>query len=193
MSAIALALALAQAAPVPPIADAPPEASAESPPAAPPEAPHQRFVLSALVGYGTASLNTNLGLRIGYTTRSRFFVAGAFDYFFGESSEQGSGGFFQTSGVTYFMHQLEIGYSGKVGPVELRPYGGLGPAFGFSYTDGYLGQPGQTSTTAVASTGLVVAIDIGKHAFAGIDGRGLLFVSSIIPQAAFGGVVGARF
>lgn len=188
------------AAPLPPPAPAradfsstPP--SAESPATEPRTDRWQPFVMSAFLGYATSSLNTGLGLRLGYVSKKRVYVGGAFHYHFGESDDVGSTGFVTKTGVTYFIHQFEMGYAAKAGPVELRPYLGFGPAFGFTYREGYtgFGSPGRTHVTAAISPGLSIAVDLGEHLFLGIDGRPIFFVQSSTPQASFGAIAGARF
>jgi len=158
----------------------------------------QPFMMSALIGYGTQSLGTTLALRLAYVAPGRFFIGGLFQYNFGETSEQGFGGFVSTTGVTYFFHQLELGYSGKVGPVEIRPYAGLGPAFGFSSREGFQAnqfvRPETTrATAAITPIALAINVDIGSQAYIGIDGRPIFFPQTMTPQGTFGGVVGARF
>lgn len=158
---------------------------------------HQPFMMSAMVGYGTQSLNGSIALRLAYVAPGRFFIGGLFQYYFGESTTQGIGGFATETGVTYFIHQMELGYSGKIGPVEIRPYAGLGPAVGFSSRSGYqapFSRPDQTrATAAITPIALAINVDVGSHAYVGIDGRPIFFPQTMIPQGSFGGVVGARF
>lgn len=178
---------------------APPPEAAES--RAPAHSAERRpqLVLGAFFGVGSASFGTGLGLRVGYQAKSRVYVGGLFQYHFGESEDSGSPGFITTTGVTYFIHQFEVGYAGKAGPVEIRPYFGVGPGFGFTSREGYLGAstfspPGRTHPTAVITPiGLSVAVDLGNHAYVGIDGRPMFFVQTFIPQGVVGLIAGARF
>lgn len=192
----------ASSAPLPPPsfsrAENPMQPDADHPGERPRDKKRQPFMMSALIGYGTQSLGTTLALRVAYVAPGRFFIGGIFQYNFGETTQQGFGGFVQTTGVTYFFHQLELGYSGKVGPVEIRPYAGLGPAFGFSSREGFqanqFARPETTRATAATTPiALAVNVDVGANVYIGVDGRPIFFPQTLTPQGTFGGVVGARF
>lgn len=192
----------AASAPLPPPAiaraDGPMEPDADRPAEAQRAKRRPPFMMSALVGYGTQSLGTALALRLAYVAPGGFFIGGLFQYNFGESSEQGFGGFVSRTGVTYFFHQMEIGYAGKIGPVEVRPYAGLGPAFGFSSREGFQAnafvRPETTrATAAITPIALAINVDVSSHVYIGVDGRPIFFPQTMTPQGTFGGVVGARF
>ncbi|MBS2019240.1 MAG: hypothetical protein JST00_40630 [Deltaproteobacteria bacterium] len=186
-------------APLPPPTPAEPtqaSAGAEIPdrdaPAGEPAARHRAFVMSGIVGLGTGNMNTGLGLRVGYLSKKRVYIGGLFQYHFGESSDQGFAGFTSTSSVTYFFHQFEMGYAAKAGPMEIRPYIAMGPAFGFTSRESYLSSNDRTRVTLSISPGLTMSVDLGSAFFVGLDGKPVIFPQAGIVHGMFGAVVGAR-
>jgi hypothetical protein len=79
--------------------------------------------VSALVGYGTNSLNLGFGARIGYTLPAvPVYIGGTFVYHLGTS--ESFLGYEISSHAMYFG--AEGGYNVSAGPVVVRPYLGLG-------------------------------------------------------------------
>lgn len=187
----------ASQAPLPPPAPSAPSVVAETPDRdageAEPAPRHRGFVMSGFVGLGTGSMNTGLGLRIGYLSSKRVYIGGLFQYHLGESSDQGFAGFASRSSVTYFFHHFEMGYAAKAGAMEIRPYLAMGPAFGFTARESFQSSSDSTRVTLSISPGLAMSVDLGSAIFVGLDGKPVIFPQAKVVQGMFGAVVGARF
>jgi hypothetical protein len=88
--------------------------------------PHGSAAL--LVGYGFKDYsNFGIGARGGYTLAQNIYIGGLLQYHFGKSEGPATGN------IYYFG--VEGGYDFHVDPVIIRPYLGLGPAFGHASVD----------------------------------------------------------
>lgn len=103
---------------------------AEAPPAeAVREDEGTRWTVAPLFGYGTADLKFGLGARAGYTFKDTpVYIGGTFLYHFGTSSPELVGATTE-SDRHYYYPAVEGGYDFNLGPVTVRPYGGLGILF----------------------------------------------------------------
>ena len=78
--------------------------------------------VGALLGYGFKDgVGFGLGVRGGYTLPMNVYLGGTFVYHLGKSEGEAS--------VNIFYLGVEGGYDISAGPVVVRPYLGLGPAF----------------------------------------------------------------
>ena len=82
----------------------------------------EKWTVGAMIGDGFKDgVNFGLGVRGGYTLPQNIYVGGTFVYHFGTSAGDAS--------VNVFYLGPEAGYDIQAGPVVVRPYLGLGPAF----------------------------------------------------------------
>lgn len=89
----------------------------------------KRWSAAPLLGYGTADLKFGVGARAGYTFDSRVYVGGTFLYHFGNSNVETTGLGVTDTNRTFYYPAGEAGYDIGVGPVLVRPYGGVGVIF----------------------------------------------------------------
>jgi hypothetical protein len=93
----------------------------------------KRWSAAPLLGYGTNDLGIGLGARAGYTFETPIYVGGTFLYHFGTDNVGNLGAVGVTENRTRFYYPAaEVGYDIGVGPVLVRPYGGVGLLFGRS-------------------------------------------------------------
>ncbi|NOU33282.1 MAG: hypothetical protein HOO96_35745 [Polyangiaceae bacterium] len=139
----------ADPAPVVPAKDAPTTEPKEAQ-----EAEHPKVSVGLLVGYASTSLNFGFGARGGYTFPMNLYVGGTLQYHLGTSVLD--------SRISLLYGGAEGGYDFHVGPVVIRPYGGIGPAFvlGGGETRAALGfWPGATAYYGIPSTPVTVGAD----------------------------------
>jgi hypothetical protein len=126
----------------------------------------EHWTVGALLGDGFHDgVNFGLGLRGGYTLPQNIYIGGTFVYHFG-SSESVLG---RDYTVNVFYLGPEGGYDIPAGPVVVRPYLGLGPAFAHVSTPG-----GSNSDTRFGAwPGVTVMYPI-QNFFIGADARVLI-------------------
>jgi hypothetical protein len=145
-------LTLASAIAVPALAELPTAPTAE------------HWSAGALLGYGFKDgVNFGLGVRGGYTLPQNVYLGGTFMYHFGKSEGPAS--------VNVFYLGVEGGYDFFVDPIIIRPYLGLGPAFGHVSGGGVL--PSDTETKFGVWPGVSVLYPINNF-FVGGDTRVLI-------------------
>jgi len=88
----------------------------------------KRWSVAPLLGYGTADLKFGMGARAGYTFETPVYVGGTFLYHFGNSNLVTGTGVTESDRRFYYP-AVEAGYDIGVGPVLVRPYGGMGVLF----------------------------------------------------------------
>ncbi len=202
-------------APAPPPAEPEPEPTPPPPPPAPPpvvaekpvakdspppsspsdddEAPRP-ISIAPMLGYATSNLNLGVGVRGGYTFENRLYVGGTFVYHLGTSEESSTiAGKVETS-ASAFYPGAEIGYELPVGPVAIRPYGGIGMAF-VNVTLKAEGQEDDKSNSSLALwPGCTVTYAIPKTpAFVGGDARLLIITKADDPSFGMFATGGVRF
>jgi hypothetical protein len=91
----------------------------------------KHWTAAPLLGFGTNNLNFGVGVRGGYTLSQHVYVGAAFMYHFGTSYSYGGylGGAANEISVHALYPSGEVGYDFHVGPVTIRPYGGVGIGF----------------------------------------------------------------
>jgi Outer membrane protein beta-barrel domain len=121
--------------------------------------------VAPLLGYASASLKLGVGIRAGYTLENRVYLGGTLVYHLGTSDEaDGPGGTIGSS--AHFLYTgAEVGYELPVGPVVVRPYGGVGVILSMvSLTQG--GQSQSDSSTSLAFwPGCTVTYAIPRSSF----------------------------
>jgi hypothetical protein len=94
------------------------------------EAQGKRWSAAPLLGYGTNDMGLGLGARAGYTFETPIYVGGSFLYHFGTDNVGSAAAFGVTENRrTFYYPAVEAGYDIGIGPVLVRPYGGLGILF----------------------------------------------------------------
>jgi hypothetical protein len=89
----------------------------------------ERFTIAPLLGFGTENLELGVGVRAGKSSFvEHLWVGGTAVYHAGHSVSGAANGvrYEASSSVVYFGP--EVGYDFEVGPVIVRPYGGIGLA-----------------------------------------------------------------
>jgi len=130
---------------------------------------------AALLGWGfNDPAQFGLGLRGGYTLPMNVYVGGTFVYHLGSSQTVNA---VEVSGNVFYLG-VEGGYDIAAGPVVVRPYLGLGPAFLHSSSPTFSGFGGSiggsnTETRFSAWPGVLGLYPIGSF-FAGLDMRVLI-------------------
>lgn len=127
-----------------------------------------RWSAAPLVGYGTGDMKVGLGARAGYTFDTPIYVGGTFLYHFGTGSVANAGGL-STSERTFYYPAVEAGYDLAVGPVLVRPYGGLGVLF--------------AKTTLTAGGAEASATDKQLMVYPGVTGQYLIPHSAVFVGA----------
>jgi hypothetical protein len=133
--------------------------------------------VGALLGYGFKDgVDFGLGVRGGYTLPMNVYLGGTFMYHFGKSEGPAS--------VNVYYFGAEGGYDIQAGPVVVRPYLGLGPAF----AHGSVGNLSNTDTKFGVWPGATVLYPI-ENFYVGGDAR-VLIVSDFTAFSLFatGGV-----
>ncbi len=167
--------------------DAPDKADGDAEPLGP-------ISVAPVLGYASATLKLGVGARAGYTFPNRLYVGGAFVYHLGTSDETtGRGGKVESS-VHFFYTGAEVGYDVPVGPVVLRPYGGVGAIFAtVSLTTGGQSQ-GDTSASLAVWPGFNVAYAIPRTPiFVGVDTKLILATKGADPSFGLFATGGMRF
>jgi hypothetical protein len=127
--------------------------------------------VGALAGYGFKDgVNFGLGARGGYTLPMNVYLGGTFQYHFGKSEGPVS--------VNVYYAGVEGGYDIAIDPIVVRPYVGLGPAFGHSSGSLCLGDLGcqdlsDTKTKLGVWPGVTVLAPI-QNFYVGADARFLI-------------------
>jgi hypothetical protein len=107
-----------------------PAAEPEAPAAAPSAAlDDQSFTVAPLLGFGTDNLDFGVGLRAGKVALGEHvWLGGSAIYHLGHGSSGTVNGVRYESSSSALFVGPEVGYDFPVGPVVLRPYGGIGLA-----------------------------------------------------------------
>ena len=146
---------------------------------------------AALVGYGFHDVGGfGLGVRGGYTLRQNIYLGGTFVYHFGTT--QDFVGAEQHFNMYYFG--FEGDYDFQVDPVIIRPYLGLGPAFGHYSLEPCVDTVGpfsipcsDTNTNFGIWLGGTVLYPINEQWFIGGDFKLPIVDGEVIPTIAFTG------
>lgn len=85
--------------------------------------------VAPLLGFGSNHLNFGFGARAGYTLPQKVYIGGTFMYHLGMSESYGLFGQTNEVSTKVFYPAGEVGYDFHVGPVTIRPYGGVGVVF----------------------------------------------------------------
>lgn len=88
----------------------------------------RRWSAAPLLGYGTNEFGVGVGARGGYTFESRIYVGGTFLYHAGSDNIATGAGITQSHRKFYYP-AAEGGYDIGIGPLLVRPYGGVGILF----------------------------------------------------------------
>jgi hypothetical protein len=153
---------------------------ARAAPGAEPEAPtptssvaEDRFTIAPLVGFGTDNLELGVGLRAGkIAIGERVWVGGSAVYHLGHGNSGTVNGVRYESSSSVVYLGPEIGYDFDLGPVVLRPYGGIGiAALSASASAGGV-RASDTATKLVIWPGVTVLYGLsGSRFFVGGDAR----------------------
>ena len=111
--------------------------------------------VAALLGFGfNDAAQVGLGLRGGYTLPMKLYLGGMFTYHLGSSQTVGELGVFSTVHTNLYYLGIEGGYDISAGPLVVRPYVGLGPAWASVsvQTNATATLPGATATTGASSS-----------------------------------------
>lgn len=140
----------------------------------------------AQIGAGSDNLGLGIGARLGYTLPMRLYVGGAFTYY-ATTASYGNGS------VYVLLPGGEVGYDAKLGPVVLRPYGGVGMAVArASVRIGGVDATASDSRAAVWA-GAQLTYDVTRNFYVGGDLRLLAVVNGNGSAVAGFGSLGARF
>ncbi len=85
--------------------------------------------VAPLLGFGSNHLNFGFGARAGYTLPQKVYIGATFMYHLGMSESYGIFGQNNEVSTKIFYPAAEVGYDFHVGPVTIRPYGGVGVVF----------------------------------------------------------------
>jgi opacity protein-like surface antigen len=139
--------------------------------------------LAPLLGYATQGLNAGVGLRAGYTLKSKVYVGASFVYQHGMSLDVGSASLHAFA----FYPSAEIGYEVQAGAWTIRPYAGAGVFF--TKVSSSLPIPDQSNETVALYPGLSVLFNIpGTAGFIGGDARLLIAEGRSLGGFVTGGV-----
>jgi hypothetical protein len=89
----------------------------------------KRWSAAPLLGYGTADLKFGVGARAGYTFETPVYVGGTFLYHFGNSTNAANPNGVTDTDRRFYYPAVEAGYDIGIGPLLVRPYGGVGVLF----------------------------------------------------------------
>ena len=149
----------------------------ETPPARRSHLDDERFSVSPLLGFGTNNLELGVGVRAGAAAFAPHLWVGGTFLFHNGTSRSGTtapGGVPYSAGSSVIYFGPEVGYDLELGPVLLRPYGGIGPAlFRVSSSVGNV-STSDTATRLLLWTGGTVLYGIpGSRFFVGGDARAI--------------------
>jgi hypothetical protein len=106
-----------------------PDGAAEPPPRARPALDDERLSVAPLLGFATDNLDLGVGVRAGAAAFApHVWVGATFVYHLGTSTSGAINGVPYSSSSSAFYVGPEIGYDLELGPVVVRPYGGVGLA-----------------------------------------------------------------
>ncbi len=145
----------------------------ETTPRSHPELDDERFSVSPLLGFGTNNLELGVGVRAGAVAFApHLWVGGTFLFHNGTSRSGAVAGVPYSAGSSVIYFGPEVGYDFALGPVLLRPYGGVGPAlFSVSASSANV-STSDTATKLLFWTGGAVLYGIpGSRFFVGGDAR----------------------
>jgi hypothetical protein len=131
-----------------------------------------------------------VGLRAGYTLRSKIYIGASFVYQHGVSADYGFGDATYSTHAWGFYPSAEVGYELHASSWTLRPYGGVGLFFAESTSS----SPSKSYTTPATTTlavypGFSALYDIpNSSAFVGGDARLLIAQSTSFGLFATGGL-----
>ena len=150
--------------------------------------------VAPLLGFGTNHLNFGFGARAGYTLPQRVYVGATFMYHLGMSESYGLFGQSSEVSTKVFYPAAEVGYDFRVGPVTIRPYGGVGVVFiSSSVTVG-----NQSSSASTSSLALYPAVTAQWNIprsdfFVGGDTRMLILTRGGDPSFGLFATAGMKF
>jgi hypothetical protein len=150
-----------------------PEGAAEPPPRARPALDDEHLSVAPLLGFATDNLDLGVGVRAGAAALApHVWVGGTFVYHLGTSTSGAINGVPYSSSSSAFYVGPEIGYDLELGPVVLRPYGGVGlAALSARATSGAV-TVGDTVTKLVLWPGATVLYGLpSSRVFVGGDAR----------------------
>jgi len=149
-----------------------------------------RWNVAPLFGYGTNSYNIGIGARAGYTFEQQIYVGGTFMYHFGEQTAVVGQGVSETQSRFYYPAG-EVGYDFGIGPMLLRPYGGIGVLFGRNSVSVNGIEATNTQSALMLYPGLTAQYMFpNSPAFVGADMRGLIPVQNLDPSFAIAATAG---
>jgi hypothetical protein len=151
--------------------------------------------VAPVLGYATENLRLGVGIRAGYTLENRVYVGGAFVYHFGRSEEaEGLGGKLETS-IHFFYPGIEAGYDARLGPVVVRPYGGVGAIFASVSSKAGGQEKSDTSSSFAFWPGCTVTYAIPKTSgfYAGGDMKVVIATEGGDPSFGMFATGGMRF
>jgi hypothetical protein len=144
-----------------------------SPASNPPALDDERVSIAPLLGYASDGLDLGVGVRVGKTIADHLWIGGTGMYHAGTSTAGVVGNVRYESSTSAFFVGGELGYDFELGPVVLRPYGGLGLAGLTASASSSVG-PGasQTATKLVIWPGATLLYGVtGSRFFVGGDTR----------------------
>jgi hypothetical protein len=181
----------------PPTSPSPsPSAAKDAPPPVAPsgDEPAKPISVAPLLGYATTHLNVGLGLRAGYTLPQRIYVGGTLVYHLGSSEEIPSVAGKTEVSAHVLYPGVEVGYDLPVGPVVVRPYGGVGVAFVTASMKAEGEEQSNTKTSLALWPGCAVTYAIPRTpAFVGADARVLVITRADDPSFGMFATGGVRF
>jgi hypothetical protein len=153
-----------------------PRAAAEAPasPSSPTSAlEDDRLSIAPLMGFGTDNLDLGVGIRAGkLALAEHVWLGGSAVYHLGHGNSGAVNGVRYESSSSALFLGPEVGYDVELGPVVLRPYGGVGlGAFTASASAGAV-RASDTQTKLVIWPGVTVLYGlVGSRFFVGGDAR----------------------
>lgn len=180
-----------------PVVASEPDVKKDAPPAAPPtdaDSAPKPISVAPLLGYATSNLNLGVGLRAGYTLEQRIYIGGTFVYHLGKSEEISTLGGKMEASAHAMYPGVEAGYDLPVGPVVIRPYGGVGIAFVTVSQEANGQSKSDTKSSFAFWPGCAVSYAIPKSpAFVGADARLLVMTEADDPSFGMFATGGVRF
>jgi Outer membrane protein beta-barrel domain len=181
--------------PVPvPVATSSAKPAEDRPTAAPSEADDRAgngISVAPLLGFGTNHLNFGVGARAGYTLPQKVYIGATFLFHFGTS--ESVPGFGDVSSKVFYP-AAEVGYDFHVGPVTVRPYGGIGVVW-ISTSGTFAGQSRSSSDNSLAFyPGATAHFNVPQSSFfVGADTRLLILTRGGDPSFGLFATGGLKF
>lgn len=168
------------AVPAAPVKDAPASKTSNDP------VEDRPISLAPLLGYSTNGLNAGVGLRAGYTLKSKIYLGASFVYQHGLSVDAG----ITSIRALAFYPSAEVGYELQAGAWTVRPYAGVGVFFTkLTSSSSSVTLPDLSSESIAVYPGLSALYNIpGTAGFIGGDARLLFAETRSIGAFVTGGV-----